>query len=428
MTYKETLAYLYQQLPMFHRVGAAAYKANLDNTWAICNMLGNPERRLRCIHVAGTNGKGSTSHMLAAVLQSAGFKTGLYTSPHLKDFRERIRINGKMIPRKTVTTFVEKHRAGFEKIQPSFFEWTVGLAFDYFAQQQVDIAVIEVGLGGRLDSTNVIDPLVSVITNISFDHKNLLGNTLKKIAGEKAGIIKPGRPVVIGETQPEVKSVFIRKAKEVKTQLTFADQQIELKVQKRIGKKLPVRIVRSAEGFSGTLQSELPGHYQLKNIATVLQTVAELRRQGLSIPAAAVRKGISGVTALTGLQGRWQTLSKNPLTIADTGHNEAGIHEVLHMLKHTPHRRLHIVLGMVGDKDIRNILKLLPQKATYYFCRAGIPRALDAGELQKMGFRAGLRGENCETVKKALKAAQHKAGKGDLVFVGGSTFTVAEVI
>lgn len=413
---------------MFHRVGAAAYKANLDNTWAICNMLGNPERRLRCIHVAGTNGKGSTSHMLAAVLQSAGFKTGLYTSPHLKDFRERIRINGKMIPRKTVTTFVEKHRAGFEKIQPSFFEWTVGLAFDYFAQQQVDIAVIEVGLGGRLDSTNVIDPLVSVITNISFDHKNLLGNTLKKIAGEKAGIIKPGRPVVIGETQPEVKSVFIRKAKEVKTQLTFADQQIELKVQKRIGKKLPVRIVRSAEGFSGTLQSELPGHYQLKNIATVLQTVAELRRQGLSIPAAAVRKGISGVTALTGLQGRWQTLSKNPLTIADTGHNEAGIHEVLHMLKHTPHRRLHIVLGMVGDKDIRNILKLLPQKATYYFCRAGIPRALDAGELQKMGFRAGLRGENCETVKKALKAAQHKAGKGDLVFVGGSTFTVAEVI
>lgn len=428
MTYKETLAYLYQQLPMFHRVGAAAYKANLDNTWAICNMLGNPERRLRCIHVAGTNGKGSTSHMLAAVLQSAGFKTGLYTSPHLKDFRERIRINGKMIPRKTVTTFVEKHRAGFEKIQPSFFEWTVGLAFDYFAQQQVDIAVIEVGLGGRLDSTNVIDPLVSVITNISFDHKNLLGNTLKKIAGEKAGIIKPGRPVVIGETQPEVKSVFIRKAKEVKTQLTFADQQIELKVQKRIGKKLPVRIVRSAEGFIGTLQSELPGHYQLKNIATVLQTVAELRRQGLSIPAAAVRKGISGVTALTGLQGRWQTLSKNPLTIADTGHNEAGIHEVLHMLKHTPHRRLHIVLGMVGDKDIRNILKLLPQKATYYFCRAGIPRALDAGELQKMGFRAGLRGENCETVKKALKAAQHKAGKGDLVFVGGSTFTVAEVI
>lgn len=428
MTYKETLDYLYQQLPMFHRVGAAAYKANLDNTWAICNMLGNPERQLRCIHVAGTNGKGSTSHMLAAVLQSAGFKTGLYTSPHLKDFRERIRINGKMIPRKTVTDFVEKHRAGFEKIQPSFFEWTVGLAFDYFAHQNVDIAVIEVGLGGRLDSTNVIDPLVSVITNISFDHKNLLGNTLKKIAAEKAGIIKPGRPVVIGETQPEVKSVFIRTAKEVKTQLTFADQQITLKAGKRSGKKLPVRIVRAANGFSGTLQSELAGHYQLKNITTVLQTVAELRKLGLKIPAAAVRKGISGVTALTGLQGRWQTLSKNPLTIADNGHNEAGIHEVLHMLKNTPYRRLHVVLGMVGDKDIRNILKLLPKKATYYFCRAGIPRALDAGELQKMGFRAGLRGENCGTVKKALKTAQHEAGSGDLVFVGGSTFTVAEVI
>jgi dihydrofolate synthase/folylpolyglutamate synthase len=428
VTYKETLAYLYQQLPMFHRVGAAAYKANLDNTYAICNMLGNPERRLRCIHVAGTNGKGSTSHMLAAVLQSAGFKTGLYTSPHLKDFRERIRINGKMIPRKTVTDFVEKHRAGFEKIQPSFFEWTVGLAFDYFAQQNVDIAVIEVGLGGRLDSTNVIDPLVSVITNISFDHKNLLGNTLKKIAGEKAGIIKPGRPVVIGETQPEVKAVFLHKAKTAKAPITFADQQILLKAGKRTGKKLPVRIVRSAPGFSGTLQSELTGHYQLKNIAAVLQAIAELRRQGLKITAAAVRKGISGVTALTGLQGRWQTLARKPLTIADTGHNEAGIREVLHMLKQTPHRRLHVVLGMVGDKDIRNILKLLPQKATYYFCRAGIPRALDAGELQKMALRAGLRGENCGTVKKALKAAQNKAGKGDLVFVGGSTFTVAEVI
>lgn len=412
---------------MFHRVGAAAYKADLDNTHAICRMLGNPERQLRCIHVAGTNGKGSTSHMLAAVLQSAGFKTGLYTSPHLKDFRERIRINGKMIPRKTVTEFVEKHRTGFEAIQPSFFEWTVGLAFDYFAKQQVDIAVIEVGLGGRLDSTNVIDPLVSVITNISFDHKNLLGNTLKKIAAEKAGIIKPGRPVVIGETQPEVKAVFLRKARTESAPVYFADANFRLRAEKRKGKKLQVR-VSSSSGYAGSLQSELTGHYQLKNIGTVLQTIAVLNDQGIRIPATAVRKGLAGTTALTGLQGRWQVLKKNPLTIADTGHNEAGINEVLDMLRKTKYRQLHIVLGMVGDKDIRNILKLLPKKATYYFCRAAIPRALDAGELQKQAGRAGLRGETYISVRKALQAAQNKAGKGDLVFVGGSTFTVAEVI
>lgn len=428
MTYKETLEYLYRQLPMFHRVGAAAYKADLDNTIAICKRLGNPEHQFRSIHIAGTNGKGSTSHMLAAILQSAGYKTGLYTSPHLKDFRERIRINGKKIPQAYVTKFVQQQHRAFEKIKPSFFEWTVGLAFDYFAKEKVDIAVIEVGLGGRLDSTNVITPLVSLITNISYDHQNLLGNTLPLIAAEKAGIIKAGVPAIVSETQPEVKSVFVKAAQIKKTALLFADEQFSVRPRKDPKGRLLVDVRQNGKLLFKNLSCELPGLYQQKNIAGVLQAVEQLRTSGLKITAAHVRKGIGKVSTLTGLLGRWQTLSKKPLTIADTGHNQSGIAEVLKMIKATPHRQLHFVLGVVSDKDIRTILRLLPAKATYYFCKARLPRALDAHELAATARVYKLKGEVYPSVRKALKAAQAAAGSKDLVFVGGSTFTVAEAI
>jgi dihydrofolate synthase/folylpolyglutamate synthase len=323
MNYQQTLDYLYSCLPMFHRVGAAAYKADLSNTIEICAALGNPENNFRSVHIAGTNGKGSTSHLLAAVLQEAGYKTGLYTSPHLKDFRERIRINGKMIPQQRVVKFVEAHRKLFDKVQPSFFEWTVALAFDYFAKEKVDIAIVETGLGGRLDSTNVIRPVVSVITNISRDHMNLLGKTLKKIAGEKAGIIKPQIPVVIGETQEEVKTVFEKKAKKEKSPLRFADEELQLKKIHHT-KSIPPFLI--ADVFAGknpvlkNLHCALPGLYQRKNIITVLSAIDVLRENGFIIPEKAIRSGFKKVSELTGLQGRWQIISKNPLTIADTGH------------------------------------------------------------------------------------------------------------
>ncbi|HET6991872.1 MAG TPA: folylpolyglutamate synthase/dihydrofolate synthase family protein, partial [Bacteroidia bacterium] len=364
MNYKQTLDYLYSCLPMFHRIGPAAYKPDLSNTIKICDALDNPEKKFRAVHIAGTNGKGSSSHLLAAVLQEAGYKTGLYTSPHLKDFRERIRINGKMIPKNRVVEFVEDHRKLFEKVQPSFFEWTVGLAFDYFAKEKVDIAVIETGLGGRLDSTNVLTPLVSVITNISRDHMNLLGNTLKKIAGEKAGIIKKEIPVVIGETQDEVKSVFEQKAKSAfadasaekkeKKSIRFADKEYQftnLSQTKSIPPFLKGNVKTGKNIIYKNLICELPGFYQRKNIPTVLSAIDVLLESGFKIKEKAIRKGFANVSALTGLQGRWQVISKNPLTIADTGHNEAGIIEVVSQLKKTPHKKLHFVFGVVNDKD-----------------------------------------------------------------------------
>lgn len=416
---------------MFHRVGPAAYKPNLSNTIAICKALGNPENKFRSVHIAGTNGKGSTSHLLAAVLQEAGYKTGLYTSPHLKDFRERIRINGKMIARKHVVDFVAGHKKLFEKVQPSFFEWTVGLAFDHFAKAKVDIAVIETGLGGRLDSTNVITPLVSVITNISYDHTNLLGKTLKKIAAEKAGIIKKEIPVVIGETQNEVKPVFEAKAKKEKAPFRFADEEFQLSGFQQT-KTIPPHLIGTVKAGKNTLfknfKCGLPGNYQQKNIKTVLATIDVLRESGFDIPDRAIRKGFEKVTALTGLQGRWQVISGNPLTICDTGHNEDGIKEVVAQLKKTPHKRLHIVFGVVNDKDPAKVLSLLPKNALYYFCRANLPRSMDAAELALKAGKAGLKGNTYPTVKKALKAAQDAALRGDLVFVGGSTFVVAEVI
>jgi dihydrofolate synthase / folylpolyglutamate synthase len=431
VTYRQTLDYLYSRLPMFQRIGAAAYKADLSNTHAICDVLDHPENKFLSIHIAGTNGKGSTSHLIAAVLQAAGYKTGLYTSPHLKDFRERIRINGKMIPKARIVKFVEDSKDAFEKIEPSFFEWTVGLAFDYFAREKVDIAVIETGLGGRLDSTNVITPLASVITNISWDHANLLGNTLVKIAGEKAGIIKPGIPVIIGETQPDVQRVFERKAKQEKSPLLFADSVYKLRNVAQ-SKRMPLQLVADAAQGRTTvlkgLRCGLSAQYQQKNIVTVLAALDALRVKGFRIPAAAVRKGFAEVTALTGLQGRWQVIGTQPLTVADTGHNEAGIKEVLRQIKATPHRRLHIVFGMVNDKDASKVLRMLPKSATYYFCAAKLPRALPAQELSAQAAVFGLSGGVFKSVKAAVAAARAAASEADLIYVGGSTFIVAEAI
>jgi dihydrofolate synthase/folylpolyglutamate synthase len=433
ISYQETLDYMYAQLPMFHRIGSAAYKADLDNTIALCARLGNPEKKFRSIHVAGTNGKGSTSHMLAAILQAAGLKVGLYTSPHLKDFRERIKINGEFISQNHVTEFVSKQKNYFEILQPSFFEMTVGLAFDYFASEKVDIAVIEVGLGGRLDSTNVITPEVSVITNISFDHVALLGNTLEKIAGEKAGIIKPHVPVVIGETQKESAPVFVEKATEQEAPLTFADQvYTAIHAQhctEECQRYLSMDIEQGGKIIYKDLQSELLGLYQLKNIPTVLAAIDALNKKGFQLTEAIIRKGMKKVISTTGLLGRWQVLAQHPLIIADTGHNEAGIKEVLAQLAVTPHERLHIVIGMVNDKDISTVLALLPKDASYYFCKANIPRALPAAELLAAAAQLnGLSGTAYDTVATALAAAKNKATDGDLILIGGSTFTVAEVV
>jgi dihydrofolate synthase/folylpolyglutamate synthase len=431
MNYQQTLDYLFSQLPMFQRIGTAAYKANLDNTIAICRLLDNPENKFKSVHVAGTNGKGSTSHILASILQSAGLKVGLYTSPHLKDFRERIKINGEMISQQAVVDFVEKYKSDFEKIQPSFFEMTVGLAFDYFANEKVDIAVVEVGLGGRLDSTNVITPELSIITNISFDHTALLGNTLQKIAIEKAGIIKPNVPVVIGESQDETKNVFIEKAKQQDTSIVFADKQykaVNISYKKEEKLFLSMDIEKKSDSSSINIDSELLGFYQQKNIPTVLTAIDILNSKGFNLSETVIRAGIKNIIKNTGLLGRWQILSEGPLVIADTGHNEAGIKEVLNQIAKTPHNQLHFVLGMVNDKDISTILTLLPKTAIYYFCKANIPRALAADELALQAKNAGLNGNIYNSIAEALKSAKNIVNIDDLVFVGGSTFTVAEVV
>lgn len=428
MTYKQTLDYLFAKLPMYQRVGASAYKADLNNTIAICNALGNPEKKLKCIHIAGTNGKGSSSHMLAAILQQAGYKTGLYTSPHLVDFRERIKINGKQIPQSEVVKFVEVNKDTFEKIEPSFFEWTVGLAFDYFVKEEVDIAVIEVGLGGRLDSTNVINPVACLITNISMDHMNLLGDTLPKIAAEKAGIIKARVPVVISQTQLEVISVFNDKAKELKAPIEFADKNFKITSFEYVGSYLKVTVLHKKITLSAQYELDLQGSYQLKNLPGVLNMVDILKQKGFMIEEKEVASALKQVQKTTGLHGRWQTLSEKPLVIADTGHNEEGIKEVLENLKRYTYTKLHVVLGVVNDKDISKILKMLPKDATYYFCKASIPRALDENELSILAKKAGLSGTTFKTVPEALAKAKKQAKAKDLVFVGGSTFTVADVI
>lgn len=434
MDYKATLDYLYTQLPMFTRVGASAFKKDLTNTLALCAKLDNPQHKFKSIHVAGTNGKGSTSHMLAAILQVAGYKTGLYTSPHLKDFRERIRINGQMISEQTVVDFVADHQSDFDEIQPSFFEMTVALAFDIFVREKVDIAVIEAGLGGRLDSTNIITPLLSVITNIGWDHMNILGDTLQLIAGEKAGIIKENIPVVIGEYQPQIAHVFLRKAEELNARIEFASEEWEVLDQVTSIDLLSVEIqkqVLPTFAFSDdpvlNLQLDLPGSYQVKNLKTVLSAVDELREQGFMITDAHIATALNQVKKLTGLHGRWEVLATTPLTICDTGHNPEGIQEVLKNIAAVTYNRLHFVIGMVNDKDLGKVLAMLPKNAIYYFCKPDIPRGLEVKSLQLQAAGFGLTGNSYSSVKEALQAAQSAAATNDLVFIGGSTFVVAEV-
>lgn len=424
MNYESTLEYLYNQLPTYQHIGSSAYKPGLDNTIQLLQVLDNPHTKFKTIHVAGTNGKGSVSHFLASIFQSQGYKTGLYTSPHLVDFGERIRVNGKMIDRDYVVNFVEQNTDTFKTIQPSFFEATMSMAFNYFADQQVDIAIIEVGLGGRLDSTNVISPLISVITNISFDHMNLLGNTLAQIAFEKAGIIKKNTPVVIGELQQETISVFRGKALEMDSPLFVADDgftQIGYS-----GSKIEV-----ADKNSNRFKLGLTGTYQLKNLATVLKTV-EIINQSDSIPFQISKKaladGLENVVENTGLRGRWEVLSNQPLTIADTGHNVAGIEFVVTQLAKTPHQKLHFVIGMVNDKDLTHVLELLPQQAEYYFTQANIARALPATELQKLAENHNLSGNSFQTVEEAVKSAQFSAVANDVIFIGGSNFVVGEAL
>ncbi|WP_151088493.1 bifunctional folylpolyglutamate synthase/dihydrofolate synthase [Hymenobacter baengnokdamensis] len=428
MTYPETLAWLYAQLPMYQRVGAAGFKKGLGNTEALAAALGHPETKFRSVHVAGTNGKGSSSHLLAAVLQSAGYKVGLYTSPHLREFTERIRVNGQELAPAYLVRWVAEHQPLFADIQPSFFEMCVALAFDYFAAEQVDVAVVEVGLGGRLDSTNIITPLLSLITNISYDHQAMLGNTLPEIAGEKAGIIKPGRPVVVSQTQPEVAAVFEAKARQEGSPLLFADTRYEARpaaVEAGIWQILD--IWRAGQPWLAHVELGLLGDYQRLNLPGVLAALDELRAQGFTIPESALRQGLREVTRLTGLRGRWSIIGQHPLVVADTGHNEAGLQLVLAQLARVPHQHLHLVIGVVNDKDIAKVLGLLPRTATYYFCQAAIPRALPAAELAAQAAAVGLRGEAYGPVATAVAAARAAAGPEDVVFIGGSTFVVAEV-
>lgn len=404
MKYQEVLDYLYAQLPMFQRIGKSAFKKNLTNTIALCNLLDNPHKKFTSIHIAGTNGKGSVSHLLASALQENGYKTGLYTSPHLKDFRERIKINGEIISENTVIDFVNKFKCEFEKIKPSFFEWTVALAFYHFNNQKVDIAIIETGMGGRLDSTNVINPLISVITNIGYDHTEFLGDTLEKIAGEKAGIIKLNTPIVVGRKQNETTQVFEQKAKELKASLYFA-QDLE----------------------SPTLKTDLQGGYQKENLQTAFAALKIIQPE-FNIDLDTALAGFTKVYANTNFSGRWQTIDNNPKTICDVGHNEEGIKWVLENLKSEKFENLHFVFGMVSDKEHDKILNLLPKNAQYYFCKPNVPRGLDAEILISKAQIFNLQGNVYKSVKSALKAAQTNAMQNDLVLVGGSTFVVAEAL
>ena len=428
MTYTETLDFLYSKLPMFTRIGEAALKKDLHNTIALCAELGNPQDKFKTIHVAGTNGKGSTSHMLAAILQQAGYKTGLYTSPHLKDFRERIRINGNMVPESFVTEFVGGLQQAIEGIQPSFFEVTVAMAFDYFAKEEVDVAVIEVGLGGRLDSTNIIHPDLSVITNISLDHTNILGNTLEDIAYEKAGIIKANVPAIVGEKESPSADVFIQKAQEVLSTLEFASDILQVEQAQLSAGNLVMNISSCGKLLFEQLQLDLTGSYQLKNIRTVLLAVLKLRSLGYQIQDEAIYQALRSVKALTGLQGRWQTLGEKPTMICDTGHNVAGIKEVIQNIRETRFDHLHMVIGMVKDKDISAVLALLPKDAQYYFTQPALERALPATELKAKAEPLGLTGLAFQNVQDALASAKANAAVEDLIFIGGSTFTVAEVL
>lgn len=426
MNYSQAIDFLYTQLPMFQRTGPAAYKNNLNNTHALDRMFNHPHHKFKSIHVAGTNGKGSVSHILASILQSSGYKVGLYTSPHLLDFRERIKINGQMIGKENVCRFVEtfQEKNKTDKPEPSFFELTVMMAFDYFASQKVDIAVIEVGLGGRLDSTNIIKPEIAVITNISPDHTNLLGKTIPEIAAEKAGIIKPHIPVVIGETQAESQNVFVEKAKENDAPIRFADEDYLLS---KTGEKL--QFSSKCSLIYRNLLCDLKGNYQQKNINTALASIqALLDSKSFNISEKAVNEGLQNVIKNTGLIGRWQQIGNNPKIICDTGHNQDGLKNIVAQLEHEQFEKLHVVFGTVNDKDLSLILPLLPEKAVYYFTKAAISRALDENTLKDEAKKFNLIGKAYTGVKEAFQEAKNAASENDMVFVGGSTFVVAEVL
>lgn len=408
MNYKDTLDYLYNSAPLFQQIGAGAYKEGLENTWALDEHFGHPHRSFRSIHIAGTNGKGSCSHTLAAILQEAGYKVGLYTSPHLIDFRERIRVNGQPVPEAYVIRFVEEERAFFEPLHPSFFELTTAMAFRYFAEEKVDVAVVEVGLGGRLDCTNIIRPDLCIITNISLDHVQFLGDTLEKIAGEKAGIIKPGIPVVIGETTPETRPVFQKKAEEVGAPIHFAEEEVK--------------------EVHPDWEYELKGLYQEKNRRTLWAALPLLQEEGYRIAESDIQAGFAHVVELTGLMGRWQKLQEHPTVVCDTGHNVGGIQYIAEQLRRQVFRRLHIVIGMVNDKDVRGVLALLPREATYYFTQASVKRALPAGQLARLAAEAGLQGTCYPDVPSAVRAAQKESLPEDFIFVGGSSFIVADLL
>ena len=422
MTYQEATEYLFNSTPLFQNVGKDAYKEGLENTLLLDKHFNHPHQQYQTIHIAGTNGKGSCSHTLAAILQEAGYKVGLYTSPHLVDFRERIRVNGTCIPEERVIRFVEEERAFFEPLHPSFFEITTALAFLYFAEQKVDIAVIEVGLGGRLDCTNIISPLLSVITNISFDHVQFLGNTLDKIASEKAGIIKPDTPVVIGETMPETRPVFAEKALQCQAPVRFAEEEHELQT-----------ISEANDGTReyktlhfGTINGVLSGDCQIKNTQTILAAVSELQKT-LHISEQNVRDGFRNVCQTTGLRGRWQKLADSPKTYCDTGHNVGGISYIVKQLERIPCAQKRIVIGMVNDKDIAHVLEMLPKDAIYYFTQAKVKRALPADALLSQAKEKGLDGKAFPSVIEAYTAARSEASSDDLIFIGGSTFIVADL-
>nr|WP_321412518.1 folylpolyglutamate synthase/dihydrofolate synthase family protein [uncultured Carboxylicivirga sp.] len=428
-SYKETLDYLFSQLPMYQRVGKAAYKADLYTTLELDKYFNHPHTSFKTIHIAGTNGKGSVSHCVASVLQQAGYTTGLYTSPHLIDFRERIKVNGEMISEQSVIDFVEDHQEIIEKLQPSFFEMTVAMAFEYFKAQQVDIAVIEVGMGGRLDSTNIISPEISVITNIGLDHTAFLGNTLPKVAIEKAGIIKEEIPIIIGETQEETASVFIEIAKSKNAPVTFADQKLKAPYSTNsIDEKQIFQILSDNKVKYPNLKLDLLGNYQRKNIITVLCTIESLQQNGFTISNDDLYKGLEQVVVNTGLKGRWQTIDYNPRIICDTGHNAEGIELIVQQIQNTAYKKLHFIIGMVDDKDHSKVLSLLPKEANYYFTRAAIPRSMTPAKLQTLAIEHQLKGNCYDTPNDALENAKKIADPNDLIFIGGSTFIVADIL
>jgi dihydrofolate synthase/folylpolyglutamate synthase len=426
MTYKETIDYLFTRLPMFSRIGEAAYKKDLNNTLALCSILDDPHKNFKSIHIAGTNGKGSVSHMLAAIFQTAGYKTGLYTSPHLNDFRERIRINGTPIPEDYVVGFTQKMLEHIPAIEPSFFELTVAMAFSYFSDEKVDIAIVETGLGGRLDSTNVITPELSIITNIGWDHMNLLGNTKALIAGEKAGIIKHQVPVIIGEAIDETRSVFTEHAKEKGSAIIFAEEEWSI-LNYHLQEKMKLN-VQHHKGEIHELLLDLTGIYQLKNILSVLSACYHLKEKGWNILTSQIIEALANVQLLTGLQGRWQVWGKDPRIVLDVAHNQDGIEQIILQLSQTEYDQLHIVIGMVKDKEISQVLALLPKDATYYFTNAQIPRALPAEDLQTLAERHGLNGFACPNTEDAIGAAKAAAGAKDLILICGSVFLVGEVL